>query len=248
MSVTLYLGCVIRSLYPEVEKAVKETLNKVDVQFDEPKDASCCAPLGFFSLNRSAWLRLNERNMRLFQSSVITACDDCFASLSDAFKTISEKNGVKAPEVKPFEKILMEKLEERRMVFSFKGLRCAVQHSCHLLRPARDVDDAENPQLVKRILERLGYLSISYEGELDCCGGLVFEDRISKILADRKARALEESGADCVVVTCSHCMRQLKSVSKLPVLHLAQLSALSLGVKPEEIGVPDALVRRMVKP
>jgi len=248
MSVTLYLGCVIRSLYPEVEKAVKETLNRVSIHFEEPKDASCCAPLGFFSLNRNVWLRLNERNMRLFQSTVVTACDDCFASLSDAFKIVSEKNGIKAPEVKPFEKIMMEKLEERGMVFSFKGLRCAVQHSCHLLRPARGMDDAENPRMVKRILERLGYLPIPYEGELDCCGGLVFEDRMSRVLADRKTRALEESGADCVVVTCSHCMRQLKSVSKLPVLHLAQLSALSLDVKPGEIGVPETLVRRMVKP
>ncbi|MEM1558415.1 MAG: heterodisulfide reductase-related iron-sulfur binding cluster [Thermoproteota archaeon] len=248
MSTTLYLGCVIKALYPEVEKAVKDVLSRMGIEFEEPKDASCCAPLGFFSLNRYAWLRLNERNMRLFQDTVVTACDDCFASLSDAFKTISEKKGVKALEVKPFGKFMLENLESRRLRFSFKGLRCAVQHSCHFLRPSRGMDDAENPRVVKNVLEKLGYVPTSYDGELDCCGGLVFEERVGEMLARRKAEALEKSGADCVVSTCSHCMRQLRTVSRIPVLHLAQLSALSMGANPEEIGVPDMLLRRMVKP
>ncbi|MEM3712679.1 MAG: heterodisulfide reductase-related iron-sulfur binding cluster [Thermoproteota archaeon] len=246
MSMTLYLGCVIKTLYPEVEKAVNEVLNRMGVVFEEPLGASCCAPLGFFSLSKDAWIKLNERNMRLFQSIVLTACDDCFASLSDAFKIVSEKNGVKAPEVKPFGKFILEKMEEKGLRFSFKGLRCAVQHSCHLLRPARGVDNAESPRVVKNVLEILGYIPVSYAGELDCCGGLVFEERTSGLIARRKAEALEESGADCVVTTCSHCMRQLRTVSHLPVLHLAQLSALSMGANPEEIGVPEVLLRRMI--
>jgi len=248
MSTTLYLGCIVKTLYPEVEKAVKEVLSRLGVGFEEPRDASCCAPFEFFSLNRDAWLRLNERNMKLFQSFVLTVCDDCFASLSDAFKIISEKNGVKLPEVKPFGRFVLEKLEAGGLRFSFKGLRCAVQHSCHLLRPFRGVDDAENPRVVKKVLERLGYVPISYSGELDCCGGLVFREEVRGGLARRKAEQLEESGADCVVATCSHCMLQLKPVSRLPVLHLAQLSALSMGADPQEVGVPRELARRIVNP
>ncbi|MBO3769709.1 MAG: heterodisulfide reductase-related iron-sulfur binding cluster [Thermoproteota archaeon] len=248
MSMTLYLGCLIRTLYPEVEKAVYEVLGRIGVVFEEPKGASCCAPLGLFSLSKNAWLRLNERNMRLFQSTVLTVCDDCFASLSDAFKILSEKNNVRVPEVKPFGKFMLEKLEEKGLRFSFKGLRCAVQHSCHLLRPARNVDNAENPMVVKNVLEKLGYIPVSYVSELDCCGGLVFEEKMRDAIARRKAEALEKSGADCVVTTCSHCMRQLKSVSRLPVLHLAQLSALSMGANPEEIGISEILLRRMVNP
>jgi len=247
VSVTLYLGCVIRTMYPEVEKAVKETLSRIGVVFEEPLEASCCAPFEFFSLSREAWLRLNERNMSLFKNTVVTACDDCFASLSDALKILSAENGVNPPEVKPFEKVLLERLRDMKPGFSFTGLRCAVQHSCHFLRPSRGVDDAENPRIVKTVLEILGYLPLSYEGELDCCGGLVFEEKTSRTLASRKAEAVERSGADCIVATCSHCIRQLRSVSMLPVLHLAQLSALSIGLNPSEIGVPEALVRRIVK-
>jgi succinate dehydrogenase / fumarate reductase cytochrome b subunit len=234
-------------MYPEVEKAVKETLNRIGIVFEEPLGASCCAPFEFFSLSREVWLKLNERNMSLFKNTVVTACDDCFASLSDAFKILSEKNGFNPPEVKPFETVLLERLKDMKPRFSFTGLRCAVQHSCHLLRPSRGVDDAENPRIVKTVLEILGYLPLSYEGELDCCGGLVFEEKTSRTLASRKAEAVERSGADCIIATCSHCMRQLHSVSMLPVLHLAQLSALSIGLKPSEIGVPEALARRIVK-
>lgn len=247
MSVTLYLGCIIRTMYPEVEKAVKETLSRIGVVFDEPLEASCCAPFEFFSLSREAWLRLNERNMSFFKNTVVTACDDCFASLSDAFKILSAKNGVNPPELKPFETLLLERLRDMRLRSSFTGLRCAVQHSCHLLRPSRGVDDAENPRVVKTILETLGYLPVSYEGELDCCGGLVFEEKVGRTLASRKAGSVERSGADCIVTTCSHCMRQLRSVSMTPILHLAQLSALSMGFNPSEIGVPENLVRRIVK-
>jgi len=248
VNVTLYLGCLIKSFFPEVEKAVKEVMKRISVEFEEPKDASCCAPIWLFSLNKNAWLRLNERNMKFFQSVVVTACDDCFASLNDAFKIISERNSIKTPEVKPFGKFMLENIEGKKLKFSIKGLRCAVQHSCHLLRPARDVDDAENPKVVKKVLEKLGYIPVSYEGELDCCGGLVFEERVNRMLARRKAELLENSGADCVVATCSHCIYQLKSVSSIPVLHLAQLSAFSLGANPEEVGLPDTLVRKVVKP
>lgn len=248
MSMSLYLGCVIRMLYPEVEKAIREILIKMGVVFEEPLGASCCAPLGFFSLSKDAWLKLNKRNMKFFRSIVLTACDDCFASLSDTFKTISEKNGVKVPEVKPFGKFMLEKLDEKGFRFGFKGLRCAVQHSCHLLRPVRSVDDAENPKVVKNVLEKLGYIPISYMGELDCCGGLVFEERVSEMIARRKVEALEKSGADCIVTTCSHCMHRLRTVSQIPVLHLAQLSALSMGANPEEIGIPESLLRKVVNP
>lgn len=248
MSMTLYLGCVIRTLYPEVEKAVYEVLSRIGVVFEEPQGASCCAPLELFSLSKNAWLRLNERNMRFFQSVVLTACDDCFASLSDAFKILSEKSGVRVPEVKPFGNFILEKLEEKGLRFSFKGLRCAIQHSCHLLRPARGVDNAENPRVVKRVLERLGYVPVSYVGELDCCGGLVFEEKVSETIARRKAEAFEKSGADCVVTTCSHCMHRLRTVSQIPVLHLAQLSALSMSASPGEIGISEALLRRVVNP
>jgi len=248
VSLVLYLGCVIRAAHPEVEKAVKETLSRLSVSFEEPSEASCCAPSWFFSLSRQAWLRLNERNMRFFKNTVVTACDDCFASLSDAFRVLAEKKGVKPPGVKPFQALLLERLGEVKPRLGFTGLRCAVQHSCHLLRPSgRGLDNPEDPKLVKSALEALGFLPLTYEGELDCCGGLLSEEKVSGMMARRKAGSAEKAGADCIVTTCSHCMLRLSSVSAIPVLHLAQLSAFSLGSEPGQIGFPESLARRTVK-
>ncbi|MGQ9596007.1 MAG: heterodisulfide reductase-related iron-sulfur binding cluster [Thermoproteota archaeon] len=248
MSFTLYLGCVIETMYPNIAKAVRETLRNIGVEAEEAPGASCCAPLELFSLSRGAWLRLNERNMGLFKNTVIVACDNCFASLSDSFRILSERHGARPPEVKPFEVVLLERLKQNGLRFSFNGLRCAVQHSCHLLRPSsRGFDDPEGPRIVKEALETLGYLPIGYEGEKDCCGGLVFNDTARIGLAAKKAVALENTGADCIVVTCSHCLLQLQSAVRIPVLHLSQLSALSMGLSPLEIGIPESLVRRMIR-
>lgn len=246
MSLTLYLGCVIRAARPEVEKAVKETLSRIGIPFEEQLEASCCAPSWFFSLSRGAWLRLNERNMRLFNNTVVTACDDCFASLSNAFSILAEKKGVKPPGLKPFQALLLERLRELKPRPGFTGLRCAVQHSCHFLRPS-GLDNPEEPRMVKSVLEALGFLPVPYEGELDCCGGLLSEEKVSGPMARRKAGSAEKAGADFIVATCSHCMLRLSSVSAIPVLHLAQLSAFSLGSDPVQIGFPENLVGRMVR-
>lgn len=248
MSLALYPGCVIRTVHPEVEKAVKETLSRLGVSFQEKTEASCCAPSWFFSLSREAWLRLNERNMRLLNSTVVTACDDCFASLSDAFTILAERKSVKPPEVKPFQALLLERLREVKPRLGFTGLRCAVQHSCRFLRSSgRSLDNPEDPKIVKSVLEMLGFLPVSYERELDCCGGFVSDEKISGEMARLKAGSAEEAGADCIVATCSHCMLRLNPVSRIPVLHLAQLSAFSLGSDPVQIGFPETLRRRMVK-
>jgi heterodisulfide reductase subunit B len=248
MSLALYPGCVIRTVHPEVEKAVKETLSRLGVSFQEKTEASCCAPSWFFSLSREAWLRLNERNMRIFKSTVVTACDDCFASLSDAFRVLASRNGVKPPEVKPFQALLLERLREVKPRLGFTGLRCAVQHSCRFLRPSgRGLDNPEDPKIVKSVLEMLGFLPVSYERELDCCGGFLSDENIGREMARVKAGSAEKAGADCIVATCSHCMLRLSPVSNIPVLHLAQLSAFSLGLDPVQAGFPEALLRRMVK-
>lgn len=248
MSLTLYLGCVIRSVQPEVEKAVKETLSRIGVSFGEQPEASCCAPSWFFSLSREAWLRLNERNMRLLNSTVVTACDDCFSSLSDAFRILAENKSIKPPEVKPFQVLLLERLREVKPRLSFKGLRCAVQHSCRFLRPSiRGLDNPEDPKVVKSVLEALGFIPVSYDGELNCCGGFVSDEKVGGEMARLKACSAEKAGADCIVATCSHCMLRLRSVNRIPVLHLAQLSAFSLGSDPVQIGFPETLLRRVVK-
>lgn len=244
---SLYLGCVIPTLFPHVERAVRDVLSGSNVSSAEMASASCCAPNYMFGLSKQAWLALNKRNLSLATGTILTACDECFASLQDARLAISE-GGKGLPEVKPFLAFLSDQQETFKKEARSLGLRCAIQHSCHLLRPSkvRMVDDPDNPLLMKNALDVVGCSSVPHDEEMSCCGGQA-SGQLSpgKELATRKIASATRAGADCVVTTCAHCLNHLSRNSpQLPVLHVAQLYALSLGSNPLSIGVPNTLVRR----
>jgi len=125
------------------------------------------------------------------------------------------------------------------------NLRCAVQHSCHLLRPSsvRKVDDPEAPKLVKSLLEAIGCEYVVQEDEVGCCGGSIYAgSEIPKKLAIRRIRGAQDARADLIITTCPHCLKHLGAHSRaMPVLHLAQLYALALGSNPSDVGMRGAL-------
>jgi len=247
---SLYLGCVIPTQFPEVERAVRDILSVVGAEVTEMNGASCCAPNQLFGVSRKAWLALNKRNLGLASGTILTACDECFASLQDARLALSE-GGKGLPEVKPLLSFLSENEGLFRQKATGLGLRCAVQHSCHLLRPSkvRKVDDPENPLLMRNALDTIGCSSIQHEAERDCCGGQASgSTRVKDKLADRKVASAKEAGADLIVTSCAHCLRNLREHSEgIPVLDIAQLYAVALGSEPSKVGVPEEIIKSQVK-
>lgn len=243
---SLFLGCIVPNLFPEVERAVRDTLSKLDIEFSDVRGTACCLPPALFGFNKDAWLKMNLRNFSLAKGDFLTVCDECFASLQDARANIEREEGKALPNVFPFVKVLKDvegTIKDR--IKSPLNLRCAVQHSCHLLRPSsvRKVDDPESPRLVKSLLEVLGCEYIVQEDEVGCCGGSIYVgSEISRKLAIRRIRSAEDSRADLIVSTCPHCLKHLGAHSKtVPVLHLAQLYALALGSNPSEVGTRGVL-------
>jgi len=243
---SLFLGCIVPNLFPEAERAVRDTLSKLDIEFSNARGMACCLPPALFGYNKDAWLKMNLRNFSLAKGDLLTVCDECFASLQDARACIEREGGKVLPNVFPFVKVLKD--VEGTIVDRIKSslnLRCAVQHSCHLLRPSsvRKVDDPESPKLVKSLLEALGCENVEQDDEVSCCGGSIcVGSDISRNLAIRRIRSAENSRADLIVTTCPHCLKHLGALSKtVPVLHLAQLYALALGSNPSEVGVRGVL-------
>ncbi|TLN20794.1 hypothetical protein FDZ71_04270 [bacterium] len=243
---SLFLGCIVPNLFPEVERAVRDTLSKLDVEYSDARGTACCLPPALFGFNEDAWLKMNLRNFSLAKGDFLTVCDECFASLQDARASIEGERGKALPNVLPFVKAL--KGVEGTIKDRTKGplnLRCAVQHSCHLLRPSsvRRVDDPESPRLVKSLLEALGCEYVAQEDEVGCCGGSICAgSEIPRKLAIRRIRGAEDARADLIVTTCPHCLKHLGAHSKsMPVLHLAQLYALALGSNPSEVGTRGIL-------
>ncbi|MGQ9514375.1 MAG: heterodisulfide reductase-related iron-sulfur binding cluster [Thermoproteota archaeon] len=243
---SLFLGCIVPNIFPEVERAVRDALSRLDIEFMDIKGAACCLPPALFGFNKDAWLKINLRNFGLAGGDLLTICDECFASLQDSKVSIEKEGGKALPNVLPLVKVLKDvEGTIKEHVKRSLNLRCAIQHSCHLLRPSkvRGIDDPESPKQVRSLLEILGCEYVGQEDELGCCGGSIYGgSEISRKLAIRRIGSAKNSRADLIVTTCSHCLKHLRAYSKnLPVLHLAQLCALALGSDPSEIGTGGIL-------
>lgn len=131
---------------------------------------------------------------------------------------------------------------------SLKNISVAVHYGCHYLRPTetRTIDDPNNPVLLDRIVEACGATSIDYEDKLDCCGagGGVRSHVVdlANSLTEDKCKNISAVGADCIVTGCPFCLLQFDNAQKtfskdgIPVMHVSQFQALSMGIDPISLG------------
>lgn len=131
----------------------------------------------------------------------------------------------------------------------FNGLRVAVQPGCHLTRPKRILFGAgirATPNL-DELVEITGAKSMAYDRKEACCGGPLrgINDDVALHVAKQKLDSIRAVGADCIVTVCPFCYleldmgqieikRHLKEEYNLPVLHLAELLRISIGMKLED--------------
>jgi heterodisulfide reductase subunit B len=129
-----------------------------------------------------------------------------------------------------------------------KNIKVAVHYGCHYLRPTERMtfDDPNDPVMIDRIVEACGGTSVDYEDKLDCCGaGGGVRSHIVELansLTQDKCVNIAAAEADCIVTGCPFCLLQFdnaqKSFSKdgIPVMHISQLQALSMGIDPISLG------------
>jgi len=135
-----------------------------------------------------------------------------------------------------------------RVTRPLNNIKVAVHYGCHYLRPTENqtIDDPNDPVLIDRIVEACGATSVDYEDRLDCCGagGGVRSHVVdlANSLTEDKCRNIAAAEADCIVTGCPFCLLQFdnaqKSFSKdgIPVMHISQLQALSMGIDPISLG------------
>jgi heterodisulfide reductase subunit B len=129
------------------------------------------------------------------------------------------------------------------------GLKVAVHHGCHLLRPA-DVmgfDDPFEPSKLEALVEALGAEVVRYDGYTDCCGRGTHDSEASLRMASDKLENVKAAGASCVVTVCPACFeqfdlgqveikRKLGKEHKLPAFHYLQLLAIAQGEDASTLG------------
>ena len=139
-------------------------------------------------------------------------------------------------------------------------LNLAVHYGCHLIRPSKimQFDHPERPETIDRILKALGAKTIDFASKLECCGYCArLQEEIGENLVEQKMTELceLEEEVDALIAVCPACTTQYDRKEKIiarnknkelniPVLYLAEIMAIALGVELEDL----SLTNRSVKP
>ena len=139
------------------------------------------------------------------------------------------------------------------------NLKVAVHYGCHLLKPSeiRPWDgESEDPHFLDEIVEASGCESVDYKDKLMCCGaGGGVRGAFKEVSLDYTREKLENmrnAGADVILTACPFCHLQLdlgqleingifkdkiSAPFNIPVIYVAQLLGLAMGLSPEELGM-----------
>ena len=133
-----------------------------------------------------------------------------------------------------------------------RGLKAAAYYGCHILRPPAlmDFEDHVKPQSLEKLIQALGAQPVDFPEKLSCCGfhaTYTAEADMIRITGETNQAAIT-AGADCIVTPCPLCQMSLdmnqpegqaavNCQQQIPVLHLAQLVGLALGLSPEQLGM-----------
>jgi len=270
---TLFLGCMIPLRHPQIELAARKSLPALGLKLSDVEGFSCCPePWSVKGASLDGWLSLAMRNLAIGEKSgrdMLVLCNGCFATLSEAAH-IAESDGEAVESAKKklsslkltykgtnktrhVAQVLSEMGPERvaaSVTKPLEGLKVAVHHGCHLLRPS-DVlgfDDPFEPKLLEELVTALGAEVVSYPGHTDCCGKATKDLEASLSIGSDKLAAMKAAGADCVVTVCPACFeqfdlgqvemkRKLGVEHKLPAFHYCQLLAIAQGEDPASLGL-----------
>jgi len=235
---SFFLGCVAPNRYPGIEMATRKVMSRLDAELDELEGASCCpAPGVFRSFDQPTWLTLAARNITLSEelgADILTICNGCFGSLSDANHSLKKNESLKKEVNEKLEKIGrsykgrqnirhiveylfkeigIDKIKEL-VVNPLTNLRVGVHYGCHLIKPSeeRGFGLQDDVTFFDELVNATGATSIDYKDKMMCCGAgggartAVLD--LSLKLTESKLKILEEEGVDCIIDACPFCHLQ----------------------------------------
>jgi len=275
----LFLGCTIPYRVSSYEVSARKVLPKLGVELVEMPDFNCCG-LPLDPANHEMTLALSARNLCLAEQqnlNILTLCTGCATTLRKTNKMLKENKQLREKvngylkgigmefkgtiEVKHLVQMLKEDVGLEKIKGAVQkplsGLKVVEHCGCHLMRPAKysGFDDAEDPHVLKALIELTGAECLDYADEAECCGYTVvaIDEKVSLQLAREKLSHIKDVGAQAMITVCPSChlmfdMQQSRIERafgenfNLPVLHYTQLLGLAMGFNPEELALKELRV------
>ncbi len=260
-----YPGCSLHATAAEYDVSARLVCQKLGIDLHELEDWVCCGASAAHSTDHLLSLALPAHTLKQAEEKglpLAVPCAMCYSRLKFALHELENKDTLDlvsraiskelstAVTVKHMLQVLADENISLPIVKPLSGLKVACYYGCLLVRPPEVVgfDNAENPQTMDRLMERLGAEAIDWGLKTNCCGAGVAFARLDVVLklSHRLLTLAQRSGADCIAVACPMCHANLDMYQKdmtakfgqkteLPVLYFTQLMGLALGFSAKEL-------------
>lgn len=231
MKFTPFWGCMISLKYPQMEKAVRYSFEKLGVELNEENRFSCCPdPIYFKAADKITWYTLAARNISIAEEhelDLITMCSGCTSTLCEVNYHLKRDQKLKNKVNQSLKKIGreykgtinvrhvvtllrdevgMERLKDS-IIFPLHDLKVAIHYGCHLLKPSEimQVDDPVIPSILADLIDAIGATPVNHREYLLCCGKACQNNELALSMSADVFQSINDSKADCMGLICPTC-------------------------------------------
>jgi L-lactate dehydrogenase complex protein LldE len=236
-SVSLFVTCIVDTLYPEIGESVVAILERLGVEVRFPVDQTCCGQPAFNSGHWDEARAVAGRNIEVLrgQGDIVCPSGSCTSMLRHFYEQLFEGQ----PEMEAAVHELAGRSYELTEylvdvlgvtdVGAFFPKSITVHDACHGLR---GLHIKEQPRALLRDIE--GADLVELPGAEECCGfGGLFSVKlphISEAMLQRKVDQIEATGAEVAVTCDASCMTQIngrlsRQRSRCRAMHIAEVLA-----------------------
>jgi glycolate oxidase iron-sulfur subunit len=240
MRVGYFVGCTTNFLFPDMGKMIIDLLVRNGVEVVVPREQGCCGSPALLRVGDFDTARERaDLNVKIFEELdyIVTGCPTCAATMRkyahfladtpERRKAYGELSGKIFEIVGFLADILRLPASAYQIASEAKGKKITWHDPCHL---SRHLGVRSQPRRILRGLRDIDYVEMARADW--CCGNAgVFSEthfEYSSKIADKKAQAIEASGADIVVTSCPGCILQLENTIRKnemdqKVMHIVEL-------------------------
>jgi L-lactate dehydrogenase complex protein LldE len=236
-TVTLFIQCLVDSIYPEVGEAMVQIFRKLGIGLACPTRQTCCGQPAFNAGYRREARAAAKRFINIFEAAEIIVCPSgsCVTMVRHHYTQLFNADTAwrgRAEQVagKTFEltEYLVDVLGVEDLGAHYDG-KLTYHDSCHLLRSLRI---KEQPRKLLRKVSGAEFVEM-YDSDR-CCGfggsfAVKYPDISTAMLTD-KVNNIIDSGADAVVGCDMGCLMNIQGMlsrkgAAVRTMHIAQILA-----------------------
>ena len=236
-TVTLFIQCLVDTMYPEVGESMVRVLRDLGFDLTCPTEQTCCGQPAFNSGYRREARVAARRFIEIFETAgdIVCPSGSCVTMVRHHYPVLFEKEPAwreraihVASRVYEFSEYLVDVLRIEDVGARYAG-RITYHDSCHLMR---GIGVKEQPR--KLIGQVAGAEFVEMKKSDQCCGfGGAFSIKypdISTAMVKDKATHIINSGAGTVVGCDVGCLMNIQGMlsrmgSTVKTMHIAQLLA-----------------------